>query len=165
MTRRLALAIAAALVAAPCLPGGAVAVPRAGSSALPAAEAAVRACANEARRARGLSPLRRNRVLDRAARLQARNLARFGFFDHVDPWGRGPVERVRLYDPARTIGFPIGENIAQGYRTASAACRGWLRSPGHRANILAGGYTRIGAGVWRSSRGVPSYVQVFGVRR
>jgi uncharacterized protein YkwD len=92
-------------------------------------------------------------------------MARFGFFDHQDPWGRGPVERVRLYDPGRTIGFPIGENIAMGYRTAAAACRGWLASPGHRANILGRGYTRIGAGVWRSSRGVPFYVQVFGVRR
>jgi uncharacterized protein YkwD len=159
-----ALAVAA-LVAAPCLPGGAAAAPRAREAAFPRTEAAVRTCANTARRAHGLRPLLRNRVLDRAARLQARNMARFGFFDHQDPWGRGPVERVRLYDPGRTIGFPIGENIAAGYPTASGACRGWLNSPGHRANILGRGYTRIGAGVWRSGRGVAFYVQVFGVRR
>jgi uncharacterized protein YkwD len=160
-----ALAVAA-LVLALCLPGGAAAATRAGSAAgFPRTEAAVRTCANAARRAQGLRPLLPDLVLDRAARLQARNMARFGFFDHQDPWGRGPVERVRLYDPGRTIGFPIGENIAMGYPTASAACRGWLGSPGHRANILGRGYTRIGAGVWRSARGARFYVQVFGVRR
>src|SRR3954452_1611235 len=128
MAKALAV-VAVALVAAPCLPGGAAAAPAARPSAYPGAEAAVRTCANDARRARGLRLLLRNRILDRAARLQARNMARFGFFDHQDPWGRGPVERVRLYDPGRTIGFPIGENIAMGYRTASAACRGWLAAP------------------------------------
>jgi uncharacterized protein YkwD len=159
---RQALAVAAALAATP---GAAGAAPPPWPSVFPRAEAAVRGCANDARRARGLPTLTRNRILDRAARLQARNMARFGFFDHRDPWGRGAVERIRLYDRGHTIRFPIGENIAMGYRTAAAACRGWLASPGHRSNILGRGYNRIGAGVWRSSRGVPFYVQVFGVRR
>ena len=40
-------------------------------------------------------------------------------------------------------GTPSGENIAQGY-SYSIVVNAWMNSPGHRANILNGGWTKIG---------------------
>jgi uncharacterized protein YkwD len=87
-----------------------------------AIERAIRGCANRNRRAAGLPPLRASGVLDKAARLHARNMAAEGFFDHTDPRGRGPAERVAIFDRESAFTF-IGENIAAGYPSAAFACR------------------------------------------
>lgn len=52
------------------------------------------------------------------------------------------------------------ENVAFGY-TPAKVTPAWLKSPGHRANIL-GKFNRIGIGVACSSKGLPFYTQVFG---
>jgi uncharacterized protein YkwD len=154
MRLRLSL-LAVALLALPAAPARA---------AYPATEAALRQCANDARRAHGLRPLARSGALDRAARLHARDMARYRFFDHQDPFGRGPAERVALFDPGRRL-VAVGENIAFGYPSAGATCRGWLSSPGHRRNLLDARYTSVGAGVWRSGGGARYFVQDFAIQR
>ncbi|MDT3331811.1 CAP domain-containing protein [Microbacterium sp. KSW-18] len=53
-----------------------------------------------------------------------------------------------------------GENVAFGY-APSKVTPAWMKSAGHRANIL-GSYNRIGIGVACSSKGLPFYTQVFG---
>jgi uncharacterized protein YkwD len=123
-------------------------------------EHAVRACANRSRRAAGLEGLRASGALAKAARLHARNMAVHGFFDHVDPQGRGPAERVAIFDSGNEFAF-VGENIAAGYASARAACVGWMNSPGHRANILDPDYTHVGAGFARGGPYGRYYVQVF----
>lgn len=126
-------------------------------------ERGIRACANNERAKRGLRPLRDNRTLDRAARYHARNMYGHNFFDHTDPWGRGPAERVARFDRGHTLDF-IGENIAAGYGSTRAVCAGWMHSPGHRANILDRDYTVMGAGFVKGRRGYGTYfVQDFGV--
>lgn len=125
-------------------------------------ERLIRRCANIHRLAAGVRPLSTSPVLSRAARLHARNMVRWRFFDHVDPLGRGPTERVALFDAAGV--FPgAGENIAAGYGSVATACGGWMRSPGHRENIL-GGYTHVGGGYARGGRWGKYYVQVFAWR-
>jgi uncharacterized protein YkwD len=63
-----------------------------------------------------------------------------------------------LSSPARRIeraGYSftaMGENVAAGQTTAEEAMRAWMRSPGHRHNVL-GHYSEIGAGVARASNG------------
>ena len=47
----------------------------------------------------------------------------------------------------------VAENIAMGQRTSSEAIRSWMNSQGHRANILGGNYSRIGAAAYVSSGG------------
>jgi len=37
-----------------------------------------------------------------------------------------------------------GENLARGYTTADRTVAAWMASPGHRANVLDRGLTRIG---------------------
>ena len=125
-----------------------------------AVERAIIACANRNRRARGLEALEASTVLSAAARMHARNMARRGFFDHTDPQDRGPAERVAMFDRDDQFTY-IGENIAAGYRSARAACRGWMRSAGHRANILERGYTSIGGGFARGGPYRRYFVQVF----
>ncbi|MFR8164768.1 MAG: CAP domain-containing protein [Enterocloster sp.] len=54
-----------------------------------------------------------------------------------------------------------GENIAYGQRSAEQVMDVWMNSAGHRANILNPGYSRIGIGHVKDSRGVDHWVQLF----
>ncbi|NJR62658.1 MAG: hypothetical protein HC769_29995, partial [Cyanobacteria bacterium CRU_2_1] len=38
------------------------------------------------------------------------------------------------------------ENVAQGQKTPSEVVRSWMKSPGHRQNILNPNFTEIGVG-------------------
>ena len=48
---------------------------------------------------------------------------------------------------------PVAENIAMGQTNSSEAVRSWMNSPGHRANMLNPGYSRVGAAAYRTRRG------------
>jgi uncharacterized protein YkwD len=147
------------VTAAPGRSSGASVTATAGRAAS-SVEAGIRACANRHRRAHGLRPLRHDHTLDRAARFHARRMLARGFFDHVDPSGRDPVDRVRRYAKHRYA--IIGENIAAGQTSVSEACRDWMKRRGHRENILRPRFTRIGAGFARGSAHLGYYyVQVF----
>ncbi len=160
--RKLTFAACLLLVVVLLLPAGAASGERGGAAEASAVKAvqAIRGCANRNRRAAGLEPLRASGVLDRAAQLHARNMASRGFFEHTDPQGRGPAERVELFDSGEEFSF-VGENIAAGYSSVAAACRGWMNSSGHRANILGDEYTHIGGGFARGGPYGRYYVQVF----
>ena len=41
----------------------------------------------------------------------------------------------------------VGENLAVGYGTADRVVRGWMNSPGHRANILQHGFDEVGIAI------------------
>jgi streptogrisin C len=125
------------------------------------AATAIRQCADRHRRAAGLDPLQPSGVLAAAARLQARNMARHRFFDHTDHLERGPLERVEIFDSGDRFDL-VGENIAAGYPSVAVTCAAWMRSAGHRANILRATYKSIGAGFARGGEYGRHYVQVFG---
>ena len=123
-------------------------------------EAGIRACANRNRLEHGLRPLAHDRTLDRAARFHARRMLEQGFFDHVDPSGKDPVDRVRRYAKHRYA--IVGENIAAGFESVATTCRAWMNRRSHRENILRPRFTRIGAGFARGSAHLGYYyVQVF----
>lgn len=63
----------------------------------------------------------------------------------MDGKGRGSAERIARFAGRRAFSA-TGENIGAGYRGPASACRAWMRSGGHRANVLRPGYTHIGAG-------------------
>jgi len=58
-------------------------------------------------------------------------------------------------------GQPVGENIAMGQRSSHEVVGAWMRSPGHRANILNGRYKRIGAAAYRTADGRIFWCQQF----
>src|SRR3954449_12060451 len=106
---------------------------------------------NKQRRAHGLKKLRENKRLDRASQRHANDMSRRNYFAHGDFVGR--IKAARYLKGAR--GYTLGENIAWGswdYATPANIVDGWMHSPGHRANILNGGFHEIGLGI---ARGAP----------
>ena len=78
-----------------------------------------------------------------------------GFFAHDDPDGRSPFDR------AAASGLSArAENIARGQRDPAAVMASWMNSPGHRANILDCGLTRLGVGI-ADGGGGPWWTQLF----
>ena len=88
-------------------------------------------------------PVRWNEMLAESSQRHSEDMARYDFFDHVNPrdgthsWER--VERAG-YKYSTT-----GENIAAGYRNADEAVAGWIKSPGHCANLMNPAFTDMGA--------------------
>jgi uncharacterized protein YkwD len=106
---------------------------------------------NVQRRAHRLRKLHTNRRLRHAAAGYARLMVRKSFFAHEGPGGSTPLSRIkRTRYLAGARAWSIGENLAWGtgsYATPRNTVRAWMHSPGHRANILNGGFREIGIGV------------------
>ena len=123
---------------------------------LPAVEYAIVQKTNDFRRANKLSALRRNTLLDKAARSYARYLARTGKFSHTAD-GRSHSARIKAAGYKYCI---TAENLAlngdsRGFRPsqlALGAVTGWKNSPGHRKNLLRKHVTEIGVGVAKAPR-------------
>ncbi|MDV5142818.1 CAP domain-containing protein [Streptomyces sp. SBC-4] len=117
------------------------------------------ALVNAERAKAGCGPLSANATLTKAAQGHSEDMAARDFFDHTDPDGDGPGERVT------EAGYPwstYGENIAMGQSTPEQVMDSWMNSPGHRANILNCSFKEIGIGI--HSEGGPYWTQVFGAR-
>ena len=69
-----------------------------------------------------------------------------GFFNHTDPQGREPVDRVQRVSKRHWVA--VGENIAAGFPTAYLSCARWNKA--HLDNMLRRTYTHIGAGYARA---------------
>ena len=109
-------------------------------------EAQVLQLVNKERASAGCGALRSNAVLVGVARAHSKDMAVHGYFDHNSQDGRTPFDRMRA---AGYRGNLMGENIAAGQPTPSAVMNAWMRSAGHRANILNCGFTALGVGVYR----------------
>ena len=125
------------------------------------AERQIAHCVDRKRERQGLPELRVSSAMTDAARYHARNMARQNFFDHIDRDGNGPSERVAMFTNRNWL---VGENIGAGYRNGREACRDWMSSSGHRANILDPGYDAFGVGFASGGSLGRYYVQVFGER-
>jgi len=119
---------------------------------------------NAERRKKKLPELQWNEDLARAARYHAADMAHDGYFNHdthdvVEVQGK-PVhkragkthQRLRAFHPGAG-----GENIAGGQQTPGDVMRSWMKSSGHRANILREDRTLLGVGYIADT-----WVQVFG---
>ena len=104
---------------------------------------------NAERRRRGLRALRHNRRLATAASRHARDMARHHYFSHDSRNGSDFVERIRRagYLRQSSGGWSLGENLAWGSGSLAsprAIVNAWMRSPGHRRNILTRRFTDAG---------------------
>ena len=59
----------------------------------------------------------------------------------------------------------VGENVAYGYPNGRSVVAAWMRSPGHRANILNPNFRLIAVGAYQDSHGSWYVAQVFGRSR
>jgi len=119
---------------------------------------------NAERRKKGVPELQWDEDLARAARYHAADMSRDGYFCHdtrdlVEVQGKlverragKPFQRITAFNERGS-----GENISAGPRTPGEAMRRWMRSKGHRENILRRESKLLGVGVVDSM-----WVQVFG---
>ncbi|MBD2089205.1 pre-peptidase C-terminal domain-containing protein [Microcoleus sp. FACHB-1515] len=127
---------------------------------------------NAFRESKGLPALAVNTQLTQAAHAYARSLAIDDNWSHTGKDGSSPWDRIKAagYDFSQAA-----ENLAAGHTTAESAMRGWINSPGHRANMLAYQVQEIGVGYfvlkpdpgrftfssyWSQSMGTPIDVRV-----
>ena len=109
----------------------------------PEAAAAALAATNRARAARGLTPLRTNARLQRAAEAHACEMAMRGAMTHAGTKTTGPMARVKGqgYAPRLTA-----ENIAAGRFDLGRVLSEWSSSPDHLSNMIISGTQDFGIG-------------------
>ena len=95
-----------------------------------------------------------------AARVHSEDMADRGFFDHVNPDGDDPFDRMMKAGYA--IMKTAGENIAAGNATAEATMEQWMNSDGHCANIMNPDYKEIGVGYYPGGQWGHLWTQTFG---
>lgn len=135
---------------------------------VPAVEMQIIEMTNAYRAKHSLGAVKRNAMLDKAARDYALYLGKTKQFSH-EADGRAPGQR------AQSAGYSfcqISENLAlaidsRGFSSdalAKQSVDGWIGSPGHRKNLLAPHVTDIGVAVVRAPDRHPKYisVQLFG---
>lgn len=115
---------------------------------------------NQARAEHGLPPMRRDPVLSRAAQSHANDMQSRGYYGHNSPSGRNARDRHDRAGGSRWRA--VAENIARCTRCGGNPeevdlqhfHRGWMNSPGHRANILSPHLDSFGFGVARDGDGM-----------
>jgi uncharacterized protein YkwD len=85
--------------------------------------------------------VRFSRLLANVAYDHAADMATHNYFEHVDPAGHTPADRVRAAGYHEKL---VGENIAYGPQTADEVVRGWMDSPGHCENIMDARFGEMG---------------------
>lgn len=132
----------------------------------------------------GLKPFKYSGKLSAIARAHSRDMASRNYTSHITPEGLNPSDR------AKKAGYNIIKKKKNGYRTgvgeniheswaekevngkampylpgaddaAKKAVDGWMKSPGHRENILNPDYTLAGIGVAVSKDKRIKITQVF----
>ncbi|MCC5608854.1 CAP domain-containing protein [Nostoc sp. CHAB 5834] len=111
---------------------------------------------NDYRVSQKLPKLTRNSAIDNQARIHSQDMAK----------GKVPFGHTGFSERVKAVDIPYssaGENVAYnlGYSDpVTKAVQGWLKSPGHLANIK-GNYEKTGIGVATNSRGEIHFTQLF----
>lgn len=154
-TLTLCLALAPAAMAVPATAGAAAGKAHAACAsghvhpaqlAKRQARAATLCLINRERSRRGLRPLRLHPRLTVASVRHSRNMVRRDFFAH----GNFVARVLNAGYVRRRAAWALGENLAWGsdrLATPRAIVRAWMRSPGHRRNILSRRFRDIGIGI------------------
>lgn len=96
---------------------------------------------NEERAKEGLAPLEIDETAMSLARAKSQDMVDRDYFSHEDP-----SDGSYMYKQLSTYFYTAGENIAWGQRTPEAVVEAWMKSEGHRANILSENFEYIGVG-------------------
>lgn len=110
---------------------------------------------NKFRQSKGLKPLQLDETISQQARRHSRDMANGSTgFGH-----EGFEDRVANVSKKMGRVSSAAENVAYGTLDAEAVVNGWIKSPGHRRNML-GDYTLIGIGTADKGR-ITFFTQVF----
>lgn len=111
---------------------------------------------NQERAKEGLPALKYNEKVAKAALVRAKETETL--FDHTRP--NGSSFSTALTESG-VVFNGAGENIAYGQKSPEEVMKGWMNSPGHRANIMNKNYTTIGVGYYENANGVKYWTQLF----
>ena len=120
---------------------------------------------NQSRTEKGLDSLVINEKLNQAAADKASDMIKNNYFAHNSPKGITPwfwIEKNK-YDYVHA-----GENLAMDFVTAEKEQQAWMKSEGHRNNILNPNYQEIGVAVQKGTingRLTTVTVQMFASRK
>ncbi len=117
---------------------------------------------NEQRIENKLPTLKSNQLLEKAAQMQADDMATKGYFAHTSPDGKSPWYWLDLAGYEYSY---AGENLAVNFFESEDVARAWMNSPKHKSNIVKKNFTEIGiatsAGIYKGKNAV-FVVQFFG---
>lgn len=99
---------------------------------------------NKERTAEHLGTLKRNPLLDEAARMKGEHMKKNNYFAHDSPEGITPWY---WFDAVGYDYLHAGENLAVYFDESEDVVDAWMDSPLHKDNILKGEYTEIGVAV------------------
>ncbi|HHF7353267.1 TPA: CAP domain-containing protein [Legionella anisa] len=111
---------------------------------------------NEYRQKHGLSKLTMDNHMVIQARQHSQDMA-----NHRMPFGHQDFGKrvAKLRSQIKNTGG-AAENVAYNYKTAQIVVSQWVKSPGHRRNIV-GNYNLTGVGIARDKQGKLYYTQIF----
>ncbi|AWN75005.1 CAP domain-containing protein [Legionella anisa] len=111
---------------------------------------------NEYRQKHGLSKLTMDNHMVIQARQHSQDMA-----NHRMPFGHQDFGKriAKLRSQIKNTGG-AAENVAYNYKTAQIVVSQWVKSPGHRRNIV-GNYNLTGIGIARDKQGKLYYTQIF----
>lgn len=104
----------------------------------------------------GVSILKYNDYI--AAGAQTRSEELLTSFSHTRPDGS---RFFTVFDDPDFSYRYIGENLALGYKSPAEVVAAWMKSDGHRANLLSDKYSDIGIGITKSESGRYHWAQIF----
>jgi uncharacterized protein YkwD len=129
---------------------------------------------NNERARRGMGRLRINKRLSSAALNHNEDMVENHYFEHESPNGDNVVDRLLPTGYLRrAVNWVVGENLAWGTEelaTPRKIVQAWMRSPGHRHNILTRRFREVGIGVTFGAptvrgRVAATYTTVFGFKK
>ena len=134
---------------------------------LSALEAEIHQRTNQLRKEQQLTPLQSLDMLSTLARAHSEDMSARGFFEHVNPDGLAPHDRLS-YGLPEVINMYSGENLAKhsqdDFDTSALATelmRLWIASPDHRAQLTTPEFRHLGVGVFQDEAGIVYVTQTF----
>jgi uncharacterized protein YkwD len=119
---------------------------------------------NAERAAAGMAPYTLDSGLTRIARTRSQQLIDQNYFAHRDPFGYSMYVELLKHFGYNYYAW-AGENLAMNNwpvdTAANEAIKGLMASPTHRANILAGDFSRIGVGEISTADGRHFFTMIF----
>jgi uncharacterized protein YkwD len=139
-------------------------VPAVSSGPVTSMELSLLQLINAERANAGLAPYTLDSGLTKIARTRSQQLIDQGYFAHRDPYGYSMYVELLKYFGYNSYAW-AGENLAMNNwsaeTSANEAIRGLMNSPTHKANILAGDFSRIGVGEVSTADGLHYFTMIF----
>ena len=108
---------------------------------------------NNYRKKGHLKALKKDKKLEKIAKIRAKEMAESGQFSHTRPNGKSGLTLIKGNKYK-------GENIAMGQTTGAQVSKAWYNSPGHKANMMRKQFTKVGIACYKYN-GVTYWAQVF----